>query len=67
MLQNPTALPSLFFTKMADLHNDVIMQAIVSGLGTSIHGVVVQEMDGNIVIGHSIYGNQWVVILPILQ
>ena len=42
---------------MADLHNDVIMQvAIVSGLGTSIHGIVVQEMDGNIVIGHSIYG-----------
>ena len=30
--------------------------AIVSGLGTSIHGVVIQEMDGNIVIGHSIYG-----------
>ena len=28
--------------------------AIVSGLGTSILGIV-QEMDGNIVIGHSVY------------
>ena len=51
----------------------ICKSAIASGLGTSIHGVVVflesfySGNGGNVVIGHSIYGVVGVIILLILR
>ena len=53
----PTALPSLRFAKMADLHNDIIMQVghCVRTRYKYSWGRSIQEMGGNVAIGLSIY------------